>query len=288
MEVQIIFPSSACEKKLLNKSVQDLEKAGFQVQFKFPKPYLPLPFFASNLESRISELNSALLSKSEAPILCARGGYGASDLLPYIPWAKLKTAPAKWLVGFSDISALQCALFSRLGWPSIHGPMPGTHFWGKKGGKDISQLLTLLRKPKCLEGSIRLKAISKHKLYSKEGWLFGGCMSVLSNLIGTPYFPQSLRGAFLFLEDTGEHPGRILRMLNQFSSSGILENASALILGNFGEDPLLKALHKEIAKRSPIPVFLSEDFGHISPNFPLVLGANGVINEKTLNWTYEV
>lgn len=288
LEVQIIFPSSACQKKLLTKSIRDLEDVGFDVKFRIPKAHPQFPFLASTLGSRISELNSVLLSKSDAPILCARGGYGASDLLSHIPWGKLKTAQPKWIVGFSDISALQSALYSKLGWPSIHAPMPGTEFWGKHGRKDLLSLFKLLRNPKRLEGTIKLKPLSKQKLQTKEGWLFGGCMSVLSNLIGTPYFPHSLRGAILFLEDTGEHPGRILRMFNQFTDSGILQNAVALILGNFGDVEFLEPLHKEIAKRSPIPVYTSNDFGHISPNFPLVLGANGVISAKGLYWSYDV
>lgn len=288
MEVQIIFPSSVCQESLLSKSVLELKQAGFYAQFNIPKPHPRLPFLASTIEARVSELSSALLSNSDAPILCARGGYGASDLLPHLPWAKLKLTHPKWLIGFSDASALQSALFSKLGWPSIHGPMPGTELWGQNRNADLQVLYKLLQKPKHMEGSIRLNALSDHKVENVQGWLFGGCMSVLANLIGTPYFPHSLRGALIFLEDTGEHPGRILRMLNQFIASGILENALALILGNFGDDELLSPLQEEIAKRSPIPVFASNDFGHVSPNFPLVLGASGVIRDQSLLWTYDV
>jgi muramoyltetrapeptide carboxypeptidase len=285
MEVKIIFPSSSCQDSILSKTLDELKEIGFFAHFEKPEPYLPLPFFASSVKDRVSELTRALLSSSKAPLLCARGGYGASDLLSYLPWEKLKDVTPKFLVGFSDISALQSALFTKLNWPSIHGPMPGTDLWGKNGAQDIEALYALLREPHNMRGEIQVRALTTGN-HSPQGWLFGGCMSVLCNLIGTPYFPHSLKGAILFLEDTGEAPGRILRMLNQFILSGSLEGVSALVLGDFGEIEHREALRDEIAKRLSLPVYVSKDFGHLSPNFPLVLGAKASIGVRSLHWSY--
>ncbi len=284
-DIQIIFPSGVCQESILEKNIEDLNLSGFNSLFKIPSPHPEFPFLASTTENRVMELTNALLESSDRPILCGRGGYGASDLLLHLPWSKLKKLPPKWLIGFSDITALQSAFFSKLGWPSIHGPMPGTELWGQNGRKDIDVLFRYFRNLHSLKGNMSLHPIS-HKESSMEGWLFGGCLSVLCTLIGTPYFPHSLRGAIFLLEDTGEHPGRILRMFNQFIMSGILESASALVLGNLGTKEFEKSLHIEISKKVPIPVYSTQDFGHVSPNMPWVLGANAYINEQNLYWTY--
>ena len=112
-------------------------------------------------------------------------------------------------------------------------------------------------------------------------------MSVLCNLIGTPYFPNSLRGALLFLEDTGEHPGSILRMFNQLIMSGLLKNASGLLFGNFGENLDLTPLLFEMSQRVSLPIYTSNDFGHVSPNFPLMIGAQANIKGHQLHWSYK-
>jgi muramoyltetrapeptide carboxypeptidase len=287
-KLRIIFPSSLCKASHLIESIKNLNSAGFQVDYKLPKQDNTSPYLSASIETRLKELSDALLSDSQDPILCARGGYGASDLLPLLPWAKLKKVSPKFLVGFSDISALQSALFSKLGWPSIHGPMPGSSLWGKNGEADIKALYQLLLHRKVpLRGALKIKAVTTKQLKTKEAWLFGGCMSVLCNLIGTPYFPHSLRGALLFLEDTEETPGRIFRMLNQLNMCGILDNASGLLLGNFGDEEVFQKISSNIAKRVSIPVFTSEGFGHISPNYPLVLGAKARIAGSQLRWSYK-
>jgi len=288
LELRIVFPSSPCDESILRRNISDLEEAGFQVRYDIPPPNTDLPFLSSSFENRLNELTDALVDKSDSPILCARGGYGASDLLSFLPWGKLKSATPKWLVGFSDVSALQSALFSKLGWPSIHGPMPGTDLWGESGTQDIDLLYKLLRDTKKMEGSIRIQEISRKNFRTGEGWLFGGCLSVLCNLIGTPYFPHSLRGAFLFLEDTGENPGKVLRMINQLIMSGILESCSGLIVSQFEDSTMNMVLQNEIANRVHIPVYVSSDFGHVSPNFPLGIGANAEISQDKLHWTYGV
>ena len=177
---------------------------------------------------------------------------------------------------------MQSALFAKLAWPSIHGPMPGTELWGQHGREDLTQLYQMLAQPEQMSGSIPLTPLSP--MQEAEGWLFGGCLSVLCNLIGTPYFPQSLKGAILFFEDIGEHPGRVLRMMNQLLMTGLL--AAALVLGYFGEETLYENIYRAIARRLPVPVFTSQAFGHLSPNYPLVIGARARIRNQHLLWSY--
>ena len=120
-----------------------------------------------------------------------------------------------------------------------------------------------------------------------QGTLIGGCLSVLSALIGTPYFPKSLQGHILFLEDTHETAERILRFWNQWLDCDLVADLAAVVLGRFTD---LSGEHDEewlvtrLAERCTVPLFRSPDFGHISPNHPLVIGAGARISGRVLEW----
>jgi muramoyltetrapeptide carboxypeptidase len=196
------------------------------------------------------------------------------------------------LIGFSDISCLISAFWTRLGWPGIHGPMPGSSLWGQNSTEDIAQLLALLKDGQAKQGMLRLSPIDAEghtAAREQTGWLFGGCFSVLTNLIGTPYLPRSLAGALLLFEDTGENYGRLLRYWNQWLQSGILDGVRGIVLGRFSDleaGSFEAELKAEFARRCGLPCWSSEDFGHVSPNFPFVIGAQGSIaaDGTVLRW----
>ena len=228
-------------------------------------------------------------------VLCARGGYGASDLLALIPWEELSKFSPKLLIGFSDISAIHSALYTKLNWPSLHGPMPATVLWPDKDHTpDVEALFTIINgwlMGKTV-GSIPLIPISPKPPTLIKGALFGGCFTVLTNLIGTPYFPDSLANHIVFIEDTDEHPARLMRAFNQWLQSGALNNVAALVVGhlrNMGQNipDCAEFVLKQFALRSTIPVFHSPQFGHTKPNFPIMLGSSGVISGDTLSWTFD-
>lgn len=283
IELKIIFPASKADELSMKKGLHEIEAMGFPFEFNPLKPDPSFPFVSASKEDRLAELTTALLEPKPLALLCGRGGYGSSDLLAELPWKKLKNTPKKWLIGYSDISALQSALYTKLGWSSIHGPMPTNSYWGKNGREDIDKLIQLLQNPKRQKGTWKVRQLSLQKTVPIKGWLFGGCLSVLCNLIGTPYFPKTLEGAILFLEDVSENPGRILRMMNQLILSGLLKKCAALILGPICLNEIILS---DLAKRLTIPVFSSGDFGHISPNIPIVIGSHGSIKKDQLNWSY--
>jgi muramoyltetrapeptide carboxypeptidase len=148
-----------------------------------------------------------------------------------------------------------------------------------------------LRLQATVAGSLALKAWSPTQEVS--GILFGGCFTVLTNLIGTPYLPSSLAGHIVFFEDTDENPARLMRAFNQWLQSGLLNNAKALIIGslrNLGEKiaDCAPYVYEHFANRAgpSLPVFSTADFGHSSPNFPLMVGAHATIKGNQLKWTY--
>ncbi len=281
--IRLVEPSSREVSGLLSQRIYELERAGFEVRHE-PMPMdWQWPINSASASLRAQTLCTALQDPDVDFVVCARGGQGASDLLPLLPWEALQQARPKTLVGFSDITSLHAALYTKLGWRGIHGPVPATRTWPQ--GRDA--ILALLR-GETRAGEISLQPIGPAAKASVQGWLFGGCLAVLAPLIGTPYFPKSLEGAVLFLEDVGESPGRILRMWNQFLQSQVLEGVRGVVVGTFTElAGSLSALEikQEMARRTPqIPFYSSSDFGHIPRNRPLWIGAEAEILGERLSW----
>jgi muramoyltetrapeptide carboxypeptidase len=252
-------------------------------------------------------LTTALLENESTVVLCARGGYGASDLLPILPWERLRkdAAQPKILVGFSDTSALHSAIWCQLGWRGIHGPMPATSLWPegaiekRDASADVTQLLEIISGT-ANGASINLESLNhavKAGPTECRGWLFGGCFSVLTNLIGTPYLPAKLEGAILFFEDIGEHPARIVRFFNQWQQSGLLKGVRGVVWGSLTQlgqnlQDNSEFVYRELARRlGNVPCWRSNDFGHISPNWPLGIGSDAYIQQfnsgaAKLHWNF--
>jgi muramoyltetrapeptide carboxypeptidase len=170
--------------------------------------------------------------------------------------------------------------------------MPATALWNDAAeNADITALFNNIAQwhQGSTSGSIPLLPISTVTTAPIEGTLFGGCFTVLTNLIGTPYFPESLADTIIFIEDTDEHPARLMRALNQWLQSGVLVGARAMIIGhlrNLGSQipDCADFVLRQIAERVSIPVFHSPLFGHTSPNYPLMIGAKATIRDSRLTW----
>ncbi|MBP9706916.1 MAG: LD-carboxypeptidase, partial [Oligoflexales bacterium] len=214
---------------------------------------------------------------------------------PYIEWEQLaKKIQNKTLIGFSDASALIAALWAKVQWNSIHGPMPQSDLWqvqGESGAIVLIKMLTnnLVAQPLIFKDSYNDKQNSLIK-----GVVFGGCLSVLSQLIGTPYFPKFHSETILFWEDVGETAAKIMRLVNQWQQAGCLENVTAIILGRFTkldpsgdltrQDEIELLVQQELASRLKLPIFICENLGHIVENHPIFVGKNAEIRNKRLTY----
>jgi muramoyltetrapeptide carboxypeptidase len=286
--IRIIKASSLDREGLLPARVKELEAAGFKVLFEDITPNDHWTWTAGSIKDRSKALNSALLESESDAVMWARGGYGASDLLDLVPWDKVAKSKPKPIIGFSDVCAAQSALYAKTKRISIHGPMPATTTWKKSGTSDVDSLIELLQ-GKSKSGGLDIKPVLGSPK-GAEGTLFGGCLSVLTSLIATPYLPANLSGHMLYFEDIGENPGRVIRMLNQWHQTGLFKGVQAIVLGAFsdlggGLPDSAPVLLEEVFERFKIPTFHSKDFGHVSPNLPLVMGATGVIENNKLKWT---
>lgn len=298
MTLRIVRSSSREKLDLLAARVAELSSLGFQVLHDELPPDASWRYTSASIPDRAKALMDALTEPTSQAVLCARGGYGANDLLPVLDWDRLKTAKPKLLVGFSDTSALHSALYARFGWVGLHAPMPATVLWRQDGrGDDVDELLGILKDMhagKAISASLPLTAISDTAKAATtiSGRLFGGCFTVLSALIGTPYFPKSLAGHIVFLEDTDENPGRLMRNLNQWQQAGHLQGVKAIVLGHLrglgGDVPdSAPFVLEQFAKRLPgVAIFHSPLFGHTSPNHPLMVGAEANIQHSKLTWRY--
>lgn len=292
--IRIIKASSKDRENFLPDRIAFLKGQGFQVLFDDCQEDLNWPYTAASLQARIEMINHALTEPQSQIVLWARGGYGASDLLPFLSKGMFLTSPKKHLVGFSDVSAFHCAAYNAAGWPSVHGPMPATTTWGLDGLEDVKCLLRILDGTSS-SGYFELSESSQKTL---EGIVFGGCLSVLTNLIGTPFMRKDFRNHILLFEDIGENAGRVIRKLNQWHQTNLLDGVSAIVLGCF-EQLATNANHqvehylslrREIESRFGVKTFTTKrpySFGHVSPNFPFVNGSIGLIKDSRFEWSMD-
>jgi muramoyltetrapeptide carboxypeptidase len=217
--------------------------------------------------------------------MIARGGYGLTRLLADLPYEAIAKSAAhgtRW-VGLSDFTAFQAALYAKTGTVTWQGPDVVADFGCVDGPDEIMQA--------CFEDLLlsrgegtgwRLPASEARP----EGWetagrLWGGNLSMLCGLLGTPYFP-SIKGGILFLEDVGEHPYRIERMLTQLLHAGVLGRQKAVLLGQFTNYKLVSGHDKGFKLATVVdwfgsqitaPVFTGLPFGHVATKVLLPFGA---------------
>lgn len=234
-------------------------------------------YLAGSDAQRLRDLQGAIQDPTVDAILCARGGFGATRLLPQLELNEIAAAN-KLIVGFSDITALH-SLWAKAGVRSLHAPMVAA--LGKSSEGIRGRWIEALEHPE-LPLTWELEAFESAGNGAVEGRLIGGNLAVLGALNGTPYAPP-LDGAILFFEDVGERPYRIDRMLTTLSQAGWFDRIGGLILGAFTEgDPGPDGVSiEEVMLRqfegASFPVLTGFPAGHIDENMPLPLGATARI-----------
>lgn len=229
--------------------------------------------YAGTASQRYEDLEKAILDPSTRAIMCSRGGYGAVHLLERLNKLPLRDN-AKWIIGFSDISALH-ALMSAHGIMSIHGHM--TSHLTSSGGRDDDSLALF----DILRGEHVGYDFPGHR-YNREGKasgkLLGGNLAVISDLIGTP-FDVIEPGTILFLEDVSEPVYKIERVMYQLRLSGVLERLAGLVVGHFTEyspdvdNASMESMIHEMVSPYSYPVAFQAPIGHVSHNIPLTVSA---------------
>ncbi len=263
----------------MQRGVARLRKAGCTVDGLEVLERAELRFAGSDAE-RAGDINTlARLDTLPDIALVTRGGYGAARLLPYLDYAALRErlhlAPLA-LVGHSDFTTLQLALYARSGLCTFSGPLLAE--LGAESPSEFSwqQFWTTLTSPAT---SVAWRSSTELAL-DLGGPLWGGNLAVLCSLLGTPYFP-AVDGGILFVEDICEAPYRVERMLYQLHLSGVLGRQQALLLGTFSQcEPGardngydLAAAFAQIRAVAGIPVVDGLPHGHAGQQLTLPFGA---------------
>lgn len=266
--IRVIAPASPFPREDFERGLARL-RARYRVTHR-PDIFAEHGYLAGDDARRLDELHEALADPEVDAIVAARGGYGVTRILGRIDPERVRSAK-KLLVGFSDLTALH-ALWARAGVRSIHGPMVAA-----LGRTEPAQVDRWFR---MAEGGVPepLTGLPSLRGGVAEGPLLGGNLALLAALLGTPHGPP-LERAVLFLEDVGEAPYRIDRMLTSLREAGWLGQIAAVALGTFrGCEPradgrrLVEVLHDRLADLG-LPVLAGVGAGHVEDNLELPFGA---------------
>jgi muramoyltetrapeptide carboxypeptidase len=264
----IAAPASPFERGLLERGIQVLRALGFEVVFS-GHLFATRGHLAGTDEERAADFNSLFDNPEVDAVICARGGYGSLRILPLIDFQRIASHP-KAIVGFSDITALLSGIYSRCGLAVFHGPMLTTLAVATETTQ--RSLLNTLS----AEGELTLSCANAVTLRGGRaaGPVCGGNLTTLCHLLGTPYAPD-FRRHILFLEDCGEAPYRIDRMLTQMKLSGCFEHLRGLLLGSFencGPAEAVRAVVEDVLGDMGFPILAGLDAGHREPNLTLPFG----------------
>lgn len=283
ISTRLFASSNAGQNSERNRlSLQRLTCAGFALENPeiVARQYLR---FAGTDAQRASDLQNIATGAIPAPklLLGVRGGYGAMRLLPLVDWSSLSRVMQQQgtiMAGFSDVTAVQCALLAKGGMSSLAAPMLYSEF-GKDSPDQVScqHFVAALTNPQL---SIEVTGSSTALNNSLTGTIWGGNLSVVSALAGSDYLPQP-KGGIVFLEDTGEQPYRIERMLYSLYLAGAFKSQQAIVLGAFsgtGQDSYdgrydINAVIEQLQRITGLPVLTGVPFGHVAKKHSFPLGA---------------
>ncbi|SEM32806.1 muramoyltetrapeptide carboxypeptidase [Luteibacter sp. UNCMF331Sha3.1] len=283
-EIRLIAPSGYPHiPEAMRRGIERLEAAGHRIAGREVLDRLDLRFAGTDAE-RAADLNGLADPSRPLPdvVLAIRGGYGAHPLLPLLNYdalgERLRDAPVA-MIGHSDFTALQSALYARAGIVTYGGPMLGADF----GAPELDPLTWehVWRTLADEEGLGEWEAPHTPDI-AVDGTLWGGNLAMLAGLVGSPYFP-SIEGGLLYIEDIAEPPFRVERMLYHLLHAGVLGAQKALLVGDFtgyrvaeydnGYD--LDTVFERIAGAAGIPIVRGLPFGHGPAKFTLPFGAAG-------------
>jgi muramoyltetrapeptide carboxypeptidase len=294
--IYIYSPSGAVrDKASFKRGLKRLEALGYEVEVD-EAALAVHQRFAGDDETRLAAIHRAASSGADVALI-SRGGYGLTRILAAIDYKAVTKSIAKGtqFVGFSDFTAFQMAVLAKTGAITWAGPSLGEDFGAQAGADDIMEacfddLITgqgegsgwQLPKPAIkLASSVEGRAAKAiNDTYSiDDAVLWGGNLAMLASLVGTPYLP-SVVGGILFIEDVGEHPYRVERMLAQLLQAGILAHQKAIIFGQFSHYKLtphdkgykLASVVAWLQSQVTAPVLTGLPFGHVATKVLLPVG----------------
>lgn len=291
--IGLIEPASASDDPFDLVLVEEAIRAMGLVPKRAPNLFKRYGYLAGQDKERGADVTAMFADKDVKAIFAVRGGWGSARALPFIDWDVVRANP-KFLIGYSDITALHMAIAAKGGAVTLHGPNASSA-WGKASVESFKRIAfdaatPLFENPKASEDRLVQRRWRTIKIRGgkAQGQLLGGNLTVLTALAGTPYLPD-FAGAILFLEDIDEAEYRIDRMLTQLGQAGVLKGLAGVVFGQCtncrdpdGSGPgggfTLNSILRQHFEPLGIPAFEGAWFGHISDQFTIPQGVMAEID----------
>ncbi|MBU5676226.1 LD-carboxypeptidase [Alkaliphilus sp. MSJ-5] len=292
--IGVIAPSSPTTEANVKLAKEQLEGLGFNVKLA-PSCYATHGYLAGTDQLRADDLNNMFSNKEIKGIVCLRGGYGAPRILNKIDFELIKANP-KVFVGYSDITALHMAINQISNLVTFHGPMASSDI--AEGLDDFSkkEFLRAIMEPQPMGNILNPKDKNMQCLVGGKarGVIIGGNLSLVTATIGTTYEIDT-KGKILFLEEIGEEPYKVDRMLTQLALAGKLKDAAGIILGDWNdcestkhyESLSLMEVFQEIIVPYGRPTIFDLKAGHCTPKVTLPFGVNACLDAYECKLTIE-
>lgn len=274
--IDVVSPASFANSDRCERGIESLRSLGYAPHLGSHTQTRGPLYFAGTPEQRLADLHTAFSEPQTQVIASVRGGYGSNYLLDSIDLELIRSNP-KPFFAYSDLTGMQLHLLDRLGLPVFHGPMVAADF-GVEDGVHLASLRSALGgQPYSVGVDEGLRTL---KPGTASGTLYGGCLSILVSLLGTPWEPAT-EGKLLFIEDTGAKPYQIDRMLWQLRKAGKFDGITGIIFGEMldcispGASPdLLDEVLRHVFADDDFPIVIGLRSGHVSrQNVTLTFGA---------------
>jgi len=272
MSIGIVAPASPVTYDDIKGGIHWLQKNGFTVKTG-KNIYKADRFMAGSDQERADDINEMFADDDIDIIIAARGGYGSGRILPYVDYENVKKHK-KTFIGLSDITALQLAILKKADLPSYTGMVIKTDFTPDPEPLLSDSIFAVVSGKK--QHYNRLTRINGGKVTAR---IIGGNLTMIASLAGTEFFPD-FTDSILFIEEIGEQPFRVDRMLNTLDLCGVFKKIKGIVIGDFSvkesNDPAdgsLDEVFRERFTRLPVPVVKDFMNGHIKNKYLLKIGA---------------
>jgi muramoyltetrapeptide carboxypeptidase len=282
--ISIVAPASFAQRERVESGIAALRRLGYAPRLgRHTRERGPI-YFAGEPDSRLADLHTAFADEKTSAVMCLRGGYGSNYTLDGLDLKKIVRHP-KPFIAYSDLTGVQLYLLDKLNLPAFHGPMLAADFFLKDGVHMESFRAALAGQLYSVGAKEGLRTLQAGKA---RGVLYGGCLSILVSLLGTPWEPQT-EGKVLFLEDVGTKPYQVDRMIWQLRAAGKLKGVRGIIFGEMldcaSKDAPAELLEDAIMSsldgfKGPIAIGLRS--GHVSrQNVTLTFGVRAELRAES-------
>jgi muramoyltetrapeptide carboxypeptidase len=280
--IGIVAPASPFDTDLFDGGIQTLKSMGYRVHIP-DDLFERNGFLAGSDEHRADLIHRLFSDQTIKALVCARGGYGSMRLLPVLDFSLIQKNP-KIFIGLSDVSALLSAIYSKTGLVTFHGPAVTTLANTPRKTREALKAAISSDQPHELEMENGITIRSG----SASGRVCGGNLNTLNHLLGTPFAPE-FKDHLLFLEDRGEKPYRIDRMLTQMKQAGCFRHLAGLILGDFvdcGSQPEIIQIFTEAFADASIPIVAGCEAGHGRQNLTIPFGLEATLDAENCKLSF--